>query len=107
MFIRLSHRIKRAAVKNWRMKLLLAVIAFFAILTILACSMPAVTTIIFDVIFGFGPFFACAGFLAVMFGFPNEGLACSFLAIICVIFAAVILKGGLGYNLCLLDLVTK
>lgn len=95
MFIRLNHRIKRVVTKNWKIKLFLAVIAFFVILTIFAYSIPAATVIIFYTILGFGLSFACAGFLNAMFNCPNEGLACAFLVIICVILAAVILKGRL------------
>lgn len=95
MFIRLSHKMKRVIVKNWKIDLFLAVVAFFALLTVFAYSMPNVATIICYTIFGYGLSFACVGFLAVMFNFPNEGYACAWLAIICIIFAAVILKGRL------------
>lgn len=95
MFIRLSHRIKRAIVKNWKIDLFLTVMACFPLLTVFAYSIPAATAIIFYTILGYGLSFACVGFLAVMFNFPNEGYACAWLAIICIIFAAVILKGRL------------
>ena len=40
MLIRLSHKIKRVIVKNWKIDLFLAVIAFFDLLTVFAYSMP-------------------------------------------------------------------
>lgn len=95
MFIKLSHKIKNVVIKHWKIDLFLAVIAFFALLTVFAYSIPNVATIICYTILGYGLSFACVGFLAVMFNFPNEGYACAWLAIICVIFAAVILKGRL------------
>lgn len=95
MFIRLSHKMKNVVTKHWKIDLFLAVIAFFAILTVFAYFIPAATAIIFYTILGYGLSFACVGFLAVMFNFPNEGYACAWLAIICIIFATVILKGRL------------
>lgn len=90
MFIRLNHRIKRVVTKNWKMKLFLAVITFFAILTIFAYSIPDAAATICYTILGFGLFLECIGFLAEIFDFYNEEAACVFLMIISFILAVVI-----------------
>ena len=92
MFIKLSHKIKKVIVKNWKIDLCLVGMAFFALLTAFVYSMPNTAKNVFLVLLCFGLFLACIG-LTIL---DNEdlsdiGMVFSVLGIIVLILAFVLL----------------
>lgn len=61
MLIKLSHKIKRVIVKNWKIDSCLVGMAFFALLTAFVYSIPNTAKNVFLVLLCFGLVLACIG----------------------------------------------